>query len=369
MFSFLKSPASTRRNPARQPARRLSLENLERREVMAGNVLASVVSGELRISGDDASNGVVVSRVNDSTIEVRGITVNGVDTKLNGTANGSKTFNNVTRSVYVEMKGGNDVVRFHGTDAQRPLKLPSSLIIQTHGGNDSISLFNTKVGADLSIYSGNGVDEVYGVGIHVANNAFVRELTNTYSQGDRDFVNIYDNSVIGKQLNVKFNAGNDTLKVSKTTADSLWIDGDMGNDSFTFDTVTTWNDLIVNPGKGSDTTSVLNSVIGDDLFIEELVDSLANDKNSVTIQNTKINDGTTVLGSAGVDTVAFRRSNTFRLSVKLAGNNDSLNIVNSTIRDSASLDGGSGTDKFNRAKNNKTLGSYGFESFSSNELL
>ena len=67
-----------------QFARRLSLESLETRNLLAGNVLATVNSGDLIIRGDNLSNTVSLVRVGTGSFRVTGFASNGQATKING---------------------------------------------------------------------------------------------------------------------------------------------------------------------------------------------------------------------------------------------------------------------------------------------
>jgi hypothetical protein len=346
----------------------LGLETLERRELMAGNVTVSLSGSDLKIAGDSSSNGVVVSRIDNATIEVRGQTRAGAATSINGVANGSVRLASPT-NVYVDMWGGNDEIRFHGHSAVSPLNVPGKMVIYSQSGNDSVALYNVKVGGDLSVNSGTGKDEFYGVGIDVGDDLFVKESANTNYSGNSDFVNIYGKSRIGDQLNVKFNGASDTLKVSDTTAKSFWIETGAGNDSVLFDEVHALNDARIRPGSGSDTTKVGNSRFGDDLIIEELAAARAGERNTIDISGNTVGDYIWVRGNAGEDSVRIRRSVCYRLHAELNGGNDWLNIQKTTVKHTRYLSGGSGNDFLNRADNSAFFASTGFERFDTSSVL
>ncbi|QDU27493.1 hypothetical protein ETAA8_25810 [Anatilimnocola aggregata] len=65
------------RTNAKPKARRLFLENLERREVLAGTVLATLSAGTLKITGDAARNSVVIWQDADGNFNVLGRTSSG----------------------------------------------------------------------------------------------------------------------------------------------------------------------------------------------------------------------------------------------------------------------------------------------------
>ena len=70
-----------RQQKRRIAARRriLGLEQLERREVLAGNVAASLRGGDLFLNGDNLANDISITRIgpNSVTIAGNGTTVNG----------------------------------------------------------------------------------------------------------------------------------------------------------------------------------------------------------------------------------------------------------------------------------------------------
>lgn len=64
--------------------RQLFLEGLERRAVLAGNVWAAAVGGNLMIHGDADDNGVHLQTMADGTVQVSGMEVGGSPTTING---------------------------------------------------------------------------------------------------------------------------------------------------------------------------------------------------------------------------------------------------------------------------------------------
>jgi hypothetical protein len=65
---------------AKQPTRSLRFENLERRELLAGNVCAAVTNGNLCITGDSCANNIWVHQLCDGRWEIKGncgTTING----------------------------------------------------------------------------------------------------------------------------------------------------------------------------------------------------------------------------------------------------------------------------------------------------
>jgi large repetitive protein len=183
---------SARRRPLR-------LEQLENRQLMAGDVLAQVTGQMLVLWGDAADNGVMLTydsatqkyRVSGQDAGGSPTTINGLDTSL---PENVVEFSGV-RSVYVGLNGGNDNLAV-GSDAAvdtvierwltidmgdgddtvtlgtsgnpaggaapiaHSLDIGTSLNVNLGAGNDHLSLANTEVGLSLSVLAGDGDDQV-----------------------------------------------------------------------------------------------------------------------------------------------------------------------------------------------------------------
>ncbi len=111
-------------------ARKMLVESLENRALMAGDVLASVRGSILRLEGDAAANEVAMTDLGGGRIEVKG--VNG--TTINGSA--SAILERVHLGIRVELKEGNDVLSFVGN---KDHILPN-VSISTGTGNDSLTI-------------------------------------------------------------------------------------------------------------------------------------------------------------------------------------------------------------------------------------
>ena len=93
--------------------KRLIGESLEPRELLAGDVSASVFRGTLYISGDNAANFVLVSGTGTAgEFQVTGLSDLGSSpTSINHVANGTQTFDGVT-NIVANLKGGDDFFGF-----------------------------------------------------------------------------------------------------------------------------------------------------------------------------------------------------------------------------------------------------------------
>ena len=226
----------------------LRMEQLERRDLMAGNVTATVSGGNLVITGDSASNSVAVSRVDATTYKVWGKTWGGQDTWLRGVANGAVTLSGVTGDITVNMNAGNDEISFHGTNASYPLVAPRDLKVYTQDGNDTVSMFNVRAGRDMYVNTGAGVDSFIAETLTTGNNLFVLEDDSPYAV-NANTVNIYRGSRIGGQLQVRLSAGHDSFRTDGTTAQSLWMTGGAGNDGITVSNTKTTSFVQIDPAR------------------------------------------------------------------------------------------------------------------------
>ncbi len=121
------------------------LDQLEHRNLLAGNVLASVSHGVLNIYGDAEANNIsIVSDVrhNLTISSPDGTTINGLDTVK---------FKNV-QGLTVFMREGDDVLDISGATFTKPV------IIYMGADNDSLFMTNVKMPGRSTIYLGAGDD-------------------------------------------------------------------------------------------------------------------------------------------------------------------------------------------------------------------
>lgn len=139
-----------------------SFERLETREMMAGNVTASVISGDLLVNGDNSANLFQMTEVSGNRWKITGLG----GTKINGKT--QVTTQAVTRDVQIDAAGGNDnVTILNGS-------VPHILNVFGEDGNNVTTLQNVKVGYGLGVYGNDGNDTV------VANNVNVQAIDGIY---------------------------------------------------------------------------------------------------------------------------------------------------------------------------------------------
>src|SRR4051794_26540336 len=180
-------------------AKRLTVERLERRDLLAGDVLAHVEGQMLVIWGDAADNGVTLTYHSATqTYQVSGhdaggspTTINGLDTSQPGNV---QQFSGV-KQVYVGLNGGNDdfdvgsatavdtvikqwlsiemgdgddsvTLGVAGNDVAgsapiaQALHIGTSLIANLGAGNDHLSISNADISLNFKILAADGDDSV-----------------------------------------------------------------------------------------------------------------------------------------------------------------------------------------------------------------
>jgi hypothetical protein len=148
--------------------RRLGVESLEGRQLMAGNVLASV---------NAAHDLVVTSDGNQHDLEIVQVTQNGQPvagryfiaphqgTTLNGQS-GGQFFNNVTHDIRVTLGGSSDRLNLHAENGNDfGFRVPNDLTINLGNGNNVLTIDHIDVADDATIFSGSGADSVFFRGL------------------------------------------------------------------------------------------------------------------------------------------------------------------------------------------------------------
>jgi hypothetical protein len=139
--------------------RRLAVEGLEHRQVLAGNVLATMVGGNLMIQGDAGDNGVLLHTAADGTVEVSGMDAGAGATTINGSTE-PFVATGVRHLTRVHLGRGDDSLQISTevgaeTDGQTSDGLLGNLVgrkhllINTGIGSDTV---DAEVAADVSVH-------------------------------------------------------------------------------------------------------------------------------------------------------------------------------------------------------------------------
>jgi len=204
------------RNHISNSRRRLSLESLESRTLMAGNINVSVVNGSLFIEGDNLSNAVTIQQRAPGVFRIVTFRTDGEPTLINGSSDNDQLFFGATLDVNVTMAGGNDQVRLFGVTSP------------------------ALIGRNLNVNGGTGVDNLNAavrVGQSQGGYLIVR---NTYmnlndSSVPRNLVASGDsldlgNVVVGGDVTITGRPIDDSIRMSGLQAASLSVDTGGGRD-------------------------------------------------------------------------------------------------------------------------------------------
>jgi hypothetical protein len=234
-----------RRQVSQKYARRsfLGVEGLEQRTVLAGNIVAAVGGGHLRLFGDAADNQIEVTRTGTSSVVITSLDGS---TTINGQT-GPVTLNNVSRGIIASLGDGDDVLELSGSSTAS-FQLNGHSTINTGNGDDVVRFTNVSMLGNLSLSTGAGADQVFAdaddavassVGLQVRGTAVIHTGTendvvslqnSSFSQnlildasGGDDIVDIED-STFGRLVNLFGGAGNDRLtNVGNTFTRSPYI--------------------------------------------------------------------------------------------------------------------------------------------------
>jgi hypothetical protein len=122
----------------------LFCETLESRLLLSGTVLASVAHGNLQIRGNSPVNAIVLDQVGLTANQVR-VTA-GDGTTINNQT-GPVILSGITHSVLIQMAKGANSVTLNN------LSLPGNLSLTGNGGNETLTLNDVQIAANLTIQS------------------------------------------------------------------------------------------------------------------------------------------------------------------------------------------------------------------------
>ena len=223
--------------------RSLSFESLESKQLLAGDVVVSLVGGNLFIKGDDAANLIAISAngteansfvirgLEGTTVHIEGSTTPAPDTGL--------VVNGVRGGINVTMEGGDDEVQVSQVDIKRGLS------IRTGAGNDVVTIHDARVRGVISVATGADDDAV--------------EIGPADQLPDSPAVDSPNASVRAALIDVLLGEGGDTARVNSVLAQgAIVVGGGGGDDQLSLNNVRTTG-VILNGGEGTggDTINVV----------------------------------------------------------------------------------------------------------------
>ena len=272
--------------------KRFQFEQLEPRQMMAGDVTAVLQNGNLYLTeakgqiGRD--NGILVSELTNGKIHIQGTSVTGAASKINGHA--AQDFL-VTGSLFVNFGAGNDRVEFSAIGPvislqSIDLNLGPPTVKAGVSDNDSVSLANFKTAAGLSISTGAGNDTVTVTGGVIGNYASSDQLWIRTGAG-ADYVSIQSTQIHGSLFIQTYDA------LTENDADTVYCDKGVvvagnanillggGNDVVYFGVATgtqgyehsieVTGSLTLDTGAGDDSVFVYNAFIGYDATSQTVI--------------------------------------------------------------------------------------------------
>jgi hypothetical protein len=303
--------------------RKFRMEKLEARELMAGDVAASVnASGDLilneAVGQAGLDNAVWVSRLADGRIRVDGnFAPDGTRSLVNG-----QNFQEfaVTGKLIVTFGGGNDLVVLDGINkpAFQEVHIDvgsatsaadeddvmiwgavsrGNTTINTGAGNDWVYVTGAAIGTatnagNLTINTGAGADgvDVESLGTFLRGSIDIQTYA-SLNETDADRVNVEDVS-LADDLRIRLGGGDDDLRLNIVAAfDDIDIDAGAGNDKAKLEHVTAIDDLMARMGDGTDRFEIYYSTaadlvasggggMGDMIFTRDLFGSMWRQTNS-----------------------------------------------------------------------------------------
>ena len=279
-------------------------ELLESRVLLAGNVTAGLVDGNLTITGDADDNNVEV------VVTGEGVVVRGLDgTTVNGSADDAVMIpgeDAIAGSLTANLGDGNDRIQIEGVDIRRRTtisggngddeigltSLSARRKVELHGGtgNDTIVVNNVESRREVKVTGGEGDDLVVVNGLSTR-----RKLAIVTGSGD-DNVSIADSSArrktklrlgsgddtaaitgssLGRRLRIVGGNGDDLVQIENSTVRRISrLLGRRGDDSFLISGTTDLGRFSIRRGgRGEDAFEVEETVAGSKHTIERNFES------------------------------------------------------------------------------------------------
>lgn len=290
---------------------RLGVESLEDRRLLAGNITATFIGGNLVLRGDAADNAVLITQTAANKVSITGKSDSGTATTINGLA-GPVVFTGALNSIDADLGGGNDqfLVGNSSSDAN---KLNDEILTGRAGSFSGLASARTVVKYGISIRGGDGVDsvaiiadvggDVYadlgtnndGIGIQ---GSVVRGAV-VVDGGEGELSNfLIRNTTASNQIVINGGAGVSRVVVGASTASGLAINTRGSNDSIEVSSSNITNNIVLNTSGGNDSLVVNGTVIGGALRVNSGVGD-----DSISVDNVSIRLDASIISGAGNDTV------------------------------------------------------------------
>lgn len=201
---------------ARFDGSRPGVEGLEGRVLLAGDVVVSVVDGDLMIRGDREPNAIVISQGVDGAYTVAGAVDedDGLPTTVNDGASG--VFAGVDDDVRIRMGRGDDRLEIDGID------VPDDYSSRDINGDDTTLIDGAVVGDRFKHFTENPNGTTRHNIRVVLNDVEVAALMFIATGHGRDWVEIVGSTFHGEHVGVTTGEGDDVMKVIDSEADGAF---------------------------------------------------------------------------------------------------------------------------------------------------
>jgi hypothetical protein len=218
-----------------QRHRTAMFETLENRRLLAGDVKATLVGGDLMIRGDDASNGIEIRRIDHNTVRVQGVTVADSPTAINGRANGSVQFDVLDDVVCYLYGGADDRLTVQGLERTQPATVRGDLLVYGGDGRDTIRLNYVSVLGDARFSLDDGNDRLTSRYLYVGGDLSIYGAASARSNDKT--IDIRGNNYVAGDTEISLGSGNDVVQISRFTTNRLDVRLGDGDDELTVDYV------------------------------------------------------------------------------------------------------------------------------------
>lgn len=236
----------------RPQTRKLAFEQVEDREMMAGNVAAAMYGNELVIQGDNNSNQIEVTEIGNNVVQIKatdGTTVNGATTAY---------FYNPSDNINVYMNGGND--RFLMMSTAGRTTTFNKTYIDMGSGSDYLGLWGTAIFGQATLVTGadgeNESDTIeigkqpFDASFQIAN--FWSNLDIKTGGGD-DYVNFREKTNVYGNLSLRTGDGADQVRMDRLLAyRDFFADLGKGDDQMNAGGLDARGNVYIDAGLGND---------------------------------------------------------------------------------------------------------------------
>ncbi len=272
---------------------RLSLEPLEPRLLLSGNIVAAISGSAATLIGDADPNKFLVEQLDPQTLRITGndgTTVNGAGGAQTIATTGTTVLQNLT----IRTGDGDDEINMN------VLAIPGSLYIDTGPGktevpvsdNDKVTLTNVRADKRITLLFQNGNNKLIGDGINS-----LGDFIATTGSGNDDLK--IKNVNVGKSVRAYLGDGvNGADFDSTTTGKDMTLQGGPGDDTVDLSGINAPGSLRIYAGDGTNDVDVDGATLGKDLWVQG---GLGDD--SVDVSNANATGSGRLYASEGTNTI------------------------------------------------------------------